>query len=197
MKPVILLDCDGPLADFTGAYLDAVHRETGCIIKAYEIDQWHIHQCAAFKAAAAAANMSPKDLKSRVVQQICKPGFCEDLRPHAKALEAVEQLQSIGEVFVVTSPWASSPTWMYERMHWVAEHFHIPREHVIQTGRKHLIRGDVFVDDKLEHIVEWSAAWPTATAILFDMHHNRGESAKTWRGGWSHAIEAAQKNLPK
>jgi len=194
-KPIILLDCDGPLACFTQAYLDALFRETGHQHLADEVDRWAIHECGFFKDIEA--RLGVESLRKRVDAHVCQSGFCSDIVPAPGAQEAVARLSELGEVFVVTSPWDSSPTWVHERLHWVAKHFPtIGRRRVIQTAQKHLIRGDVFVDDKLEHVEQWSAAWPTSTAILFDMHHNRGDTAKEWRGGWDHAIRAAENGRP-
>lgn len=193
MTPIILLDCDGPLSGFTDAYLVALALETGCRHTHEEVDRWAIHECDFFGAAAKLAGFdSASALRRCVDERVTRPGFCEDIAVQPGAQEAVARLSEIGEVFVVTSPWDSSPTWMYERLHWVAKHFPtIGRRRVIQTAQKHLIRGDVFVDDKLSHVAEWSEAWPNGTAVLFDMHHNRGETAGTKRGGWGHAITAA------
>lgn len=189
-KPIILLDCDGPLACFTQAYLNALFTETGELHQAEEVDRWAIHECEFFKRIETQGFSS---LRKRIDARVVKPGFCEEILPQPGAKEAVAKLSEIGEVFVVTSPWDSSPTWMHERLHWVAKHFpEVGRRRVIQTAQKHLIRGDVFVDDKLEHIEQWSNAWPESRAILFDMHHNRGDSAKHFRGGWEHALQAAR-----
>ncbi len=190
MKPIILLDCDGPLACFTQAYLDALFRETGHQHLAHEVDRWAIHECDFFKDIEARLGFI--NLRRRVDAHVCMPSFCSNIVPAPGAQEAVARLSDLGEVYVVTSPWDSSPTWMHERLHWVAKHFPtIGRRRVIQTAQKHLIRGDVFVDDKLEHVMEWSAAWPLSTAILFDMHHNLDGSGDAWRGSWNHAIDAA------
>jgi len=193
VKPIILLGCDGPLAGFTKAYLNALWLETGARIDEEEVDLWAIHECAFFKRIAAERGLEDHHRLRKIVDaHVVMAGFCDGIAPQPGAQDAVRRLSELGEVFVVTSPWDSSPTWMFERLHWVARHFPtIGRRRVIQTAQKHLIRGDVFVDDKLEHVETWSAAWPGSKAILFDMHHNRRDSAKEWRGGWGHAIDAA------
>lgn len=190
--PVILLDCDGPLARFSEAWLAAHFIECGVLRDVREIDRWDMASCAWFAADAAKAGLEPSALKKRIAAHVIRPGFCEEIEVQAGAKEAVAKLAELAEVFVVTSPWDSSPTWMHERMHWVHRHFGIPRGHVIQAGRKHLIRGDVFVDDKASHVLEWSAAWPDGTAILFDMAHNRADDVgDVVRAGWDHIVQVA------
>lgn len=191
-RRVVLLDCDGPLANFTGAYLNAFLVLTGRLAVEDEVDRWAIHECGFFQEEAARRGETPGQLRKAIDAMVVAPGFCENIRPQKAAVEAVAKLRELADVYVVTSPWDSSPTWMYERLHWVHRHFDIPRGHVIQTGRKHLVRGDIFVDDKPSHVVEWQAAWPGSLGVLFDMHHNRAETPEGIpRAGWRFVIAAA------
>jgi 5'(3')-deoxyribonucleotidase len=193
MNPTILLDVDGVLADFQSHYLGAIYAETGMVCDAASIDRWDIHETDVFIAAAKHIGIELSALRKRVDAHVVKPDFCATIAVQQGAVEAVTRLQELGDVFVVTSPWDSSPTWMHERHHWVHRHFGIPRHHVIHTGRKHLIRGDIFVDDKLSHVEEWSAAWPNGLPILFDMPHNRGTDAVgVARAGWPFIIGVAE-----
>jgi 5'(3')-deoxyribonucleotidase len=183
------------MADFTGAYLRELGALTNTRHDVESVDRWDLHLCPFFTHLATKHDPDDHDALRRVVESIIiEPGFCDGIDVQPGAQEAVAALSELGDVYVVTSPWDSSPTWMHERARWVARHFPtIGQRRVIQTAQKHLVRGDVFVDDKPEHVVAWSSAWPAATAILFDMHHNRGEAfTETWRGGWDHAIQAAR-----
>lgn len=194
MKPVILLDCDGPLSNFTKAYLKVVTAETGFPCRVENVDRWAIHTTEVFRLAAEFKGITVQELKSKVEKHIVRQSFCTDIEVQKEAQAAVEELRSIGEVFVVTSPWDSSPTWMYERLHWCNHHFGISRGNVIQAGTKHLIRGDVFVDDKVSHVRDWQEAWPKGVGVLFSMHHNHLEDSKgIQRGGWELTLEAAKK----
>lgn len=184
-RPVVLLDCDGPLADFTQAYLDALRIETGASHSAAEVDRWAIAECDFFRRLSERHS----NLKRRVDAHVIKPGFCAGLAVQPGAKAAVELLTELADVYVVTSPWDSSPTWMHERLHWVHKHFGLPRSRVIQGAAKFLIRGDVFVDDKPSHVREWQEAWPHSTGVLFDMHHNRSDRALgLMRAGWPFVI---------
>ena len=191
MRPVILLDCDGPMADFTQAYLEALRLETGASHAVGDVDRWDIHESPFF---VELARVHGADLRRRVETRIMQPGFCDGIAVVPGAQEMVGKLSELGDVYVVTSPWDSSPTWMHERLHWVAKHFPtIGKRRVIQTAQKHLVRGDVFVDDKPSHIEDWSKAWPAGTPILFDMHHNRAEPvAFGVRGGWNDVLAAVE-----
>lgn len=195
--PIVLLDVDGPLADFTGAYLDVVHSITGLRFEEHDVDRWSIAECPFFVEAAAHQGISVQQLRKAVEGYITSEGFCRSIRAKKEAVEAVREIVRMGaEVYVVTSPWHTSRTWMHERLHWVADHFPIPRNHIIQTGCKKRVHGDVFVDDKFSHVMEWSREWKDGTAILFDLPHSRQElhgsrrdvGSSVYRGDWDDII---------
>ncbi len=191
MRPVILLDCDGVLADFGAGYLGAFVEETGDVVGTDQIDRWDMHKCTFFIKAAEAIGVTTTELRRRVDAHVSRPGFCSSLAVTHGALSAVERLREIGDVYVVTAPWDSSVTWMHERAHWIHRKLGIPRSHVIQAARKHLIAGDVFVDDKASHVAEWAERWPQGHSILFDLPHNQDASGVR-RGGWADVIAAAR-----
>lgn len=173
-RPIILLDCDGPLADFVGAYLGEVEKLTRTRISHDDIDKWHIHECDAVVRAANDAGLTAPSLRMMVHSRISHRGWCTMIDPKPYASELVERLQAIGDVYIVTSPWCSSPTWVFERTKWCKRELGIDADHVVFTEAKHLVYGDIFVDDKPEHVRAWSERWPDGKAILFDMPHNRG-----------------------
>lgn len=178
MRPIVLLDCDGPMANFTRAYLDVVERLVGAEFHEREVTEWHIHQTAVFKDAERVyeAVYPGKSLKRAVWDAIKAPGFCASIPVASYAREAVGLLCEFADVYVVTSPWETSPTWMHERAAWVRDHFGIATNRVIHTAQKHLVHGHVLVDDKPEHVVSWAQAWPWGEALCFRMQHNAKEA---------------------
>ncbi len=191
MIPRVLLDCDGPLGDFTGAWLEALYIETGERHEVSEVTQWAIHMCDFFLACADRMKMTRAELKARVDAHVAVPGFCYAINVNPEAKAAVLELHSMADIWVVTSPWDSSQTWMHERHRWLQDKFAIKRDQICQVGKKHPIHGDVFVDDKPSHVVDWAKAWPMGTAVLFDMHHNQREPGdpSVLRAGWDDIIK--------
>lgn len=183
-RPIVLLDCDGPLADFSGSYLRALYQETCCAHGVHEIDQWSIHKCGFFIDAARKTGVDPSELRRRVDAHVLRPGWCSSLTPTRFSQICVDDLHELADVYVVTSPWDSSVTWMHERLHWLNREFNVPRGNVIQAGKKHLVFGDVFVDDKPEHVEAWLEQWPNGRALLFDMPHNRNADPRLERTNW-------------
>lgn len=194
MPRTVLLDCDGPLACFTEAYLGAFTRETGLQASTNDVDRWDIHECAFFARGANKLGITTAKLRARVDAHVKVRGFCSDIRPQPGAKDIVAAISSMAAVYVVTSPWYSSPTWMYERTQWLYDHFRIPARNVIHTSAKYMVPGDVLVDDRGSHVREWADAWPKGLGILFDMHHNQEEpnGLRAIRGGWDSVLSFLQ-----
>lgn len=148
----VLLDCDGVLADFT----------TGLIQLAERIGvPWKPR-----KGWNQFAGLSRKHRKALDLA-ILQPGFCRSLPVLPGAQAMVAGLNSSGhEVYAVTAFWDSHPTWCAERVEYLHAHFDIPGDHVVLTKAKHLVDGDLFVDDRVRNVNRWSQAHPGRAAML-------------------------------
>jgi len=121
------------------------------------------------------------------------PGFCRSFEPYSGAVEAIDALEEVMDVYIVTSP-MRSPTWVHERSEWLSEHFGIPRNRQVHTQAKYLVSGDLFIDDNPEHVKEWAEHNPRGMPVLWDRPYNqhpvtiRGPwiRAKTWEDVWGH-----------
>lgn len=164
----VLLDVDGVLADFVAGYLDLVAEVTGKRFTHQQVTEFNIGTALGFTAEQSAA------IAAGVVT-----GFASNLAPLPGAIDAVKRLREIAEVYIVTSPWNKCDTWMSERERWLRTHFDFPHSHVLHGSAKHLVRGDVLVDDKTETIVKWQAANPGSTAILWECPWNKHDA---WAG---------------
>ena len=187
MKPRVLLDCDGVLADF----IVHVCREVGDITGAEPpspalVTEFDFVRCLALDQATKSA------LLDRIAH---KPGWWEDIPVmrgrSLSAPAAVKVLHQIAEVYIVTSPWVSCPTWEHQRRRWLDNHFSIDSGRMISTSEKHLVSGDFFIDDKTESVVNWRKH-QQGRAIRWNNPHNRlddsrGVSADT--GCWRTLIE--------
>jgi 5'(3')-deoxyribonucleotidase len=92
------------------------------------------------------------------------------------AQEAVATLHKEAEVIFVTAAMSGNPHWMWERSQWLATHFNVTDRNIVFTWAKHVVTGDVFVDDKLSNIIEWHTEHGGhATPVLWDKPHNRSE----------------------
>lgn len=151
---IVLLDCDGVLADFTGGVLKVVNKRSGTNWKPADVKTFKISE-----------NIG---ISNSLIYEIAgAAGFCMSLKPYPGAKEGVAELKRKHDVYVVTSPITSSPTWVYERTKWLKKHFSIDDDHVINASCKERINGDMLVDDKAENLERWKKQWPAAKAFLW------------------------------
>jgi len=165
MTLTFLCDVDGVLADFLGGICGVLKERGYPDIRRERVVRWDIASCL--------------DVPSKVIYDIagCE-GFCECLEVLPGAVALVDTLRHHGDVYFVTSPVWSARTWMFERTRWLREYFDVKPSEVVHTSAKHLVRGDVLIDDKPETINQWLLAQPgtdpyPARGVVWDQPYNR------------------------
>jgi len=161
-KLEILVDVDGVLADFTSEVLATLHNINGINYTIDMVDQWHIEK----------ALDLDRDDWAECVNHIQSPGFARNLKPYPGAIEAVKKLAEYHEVCFVTADWRGSPTWVFDRNHWLTDHFGPLGKKVVHTSHKYRVCGNVLIEDKPANIHQW-APRQKGSAILFDRPYNR------------------------
>lgn len=169
MRPVILLDVDGPLTmGFFGAACQEMSHE-GVFVSPDDLTAWDF-----FKALGVS-----HEVEQRVRTRLQRPGVASGFEPNEYAMAFLRDLRRWAEVFAVTSPLDGSATWGFEREVWLADRLGFEPKQVISARDKRLIRGSAFVDDKYAHLVEWREAWPAGLPIMWGCPHNAED---TWTG---------------
>jgi len=167
MKPEVLLDVDGVICDFVEGYLKTVDEVVGKKFMAESLTQWGLDE---------AMGLSGKE-KRLVADKVKSPGFCFNLKPLDGAVEMVEMLRKMSSyVYIVTSPW-DGPNWEPERVAWLKKHFNFAHRDVIFTHHKHIIDGDIIIDDKMSTLINWKNRRPNKNAVLWHTHHNVNDHA--------------------
>jgi 5'(3')-deoxyribonucleotidase len=149
-----LLDCDGPLSEgFVELACRYIREESDGKVGAWpsEVDQWDMMK---------ALNV-PKDVAY---------GF----EPNKGAVDFMAALHTWASVYVVTSP-LGGPHWVRDRERWLYQWFKVPSRNVVSLHDKFIVHGDAFIDDKMSHLVNWTAepANKDALAILWRIAPNR------------------------
>lgn len=170
IRPRVLLDCDGVLADFIDVALDIVGVVTGRTYQPEQVTQWDF--CAALGLTSDEAAIVKRSIGAY-------PNLAAGLNLYPGVVDGVRALQEIAEVYIVTSPWNSNPTWCHDREAWLWKYFKIPSARVVHTSAKHLVVGDVLVDDKTSTLIDWQAAHPSKLAVQWSTPHNRSDG---WDG---------------
>ncbi len=135
-RPRVLIDVDGPLADFNSAWLAIINRETGLHLCEDDVPDWDV--------VSVMNHYDIPPLEKMRIVRLCKDetsteGFCAGLGVARHAQQGIRALREISDVFVVTAPW-NSRHWTYERDNWLLEHFDVPRKHIIHTDAKFVVR---------------------------------------------------------
>lgn len=160
MRPIILLDVDGVIADFTGKVLSLGDTVFGTSFTFQDVKTWDLFSLFSPEQAQVLTNY------------ICAEKFCYGIEVLPGAKEAVAKLRELGDVYAVTAPWWDSKHWLYERTEWLKKHFGFSNGSIVHTGAKHLVRGDVMIDDKPENLYDWSNK-VKGLSILIDAPYNQ------------------------
>lgn len=150
-KPIMLLDVDGPIADWKQGYIDRLNLATGLN---YSIDDtgynWSIEDDLKLDPSIAASIYAEMD----------GPGIAASLPNTHMAVDAVREHSTLYDLVFLTAYSRKSVDWVHGRGLWLTERFGREQGNkVVHTHYKYLVYGDVFIDDKVDHLVEWQQFW--------------------------------------
>lgn len=155
-RPVVVLDYDDVLFDFLGAVLDKYNKITKENIKKKQVRNWDLSTVGdihvfmdIIRDAQLWNELEEKDNSMRIVQ-----GLINDGRWNVLICTACSSLDEY-QVKVQT---------IEKRL----PSFDIAK--IVNITDKHLIRGDILIDDKIENLDKCS---PYMECILMDMPHNQ------------------------
>jgi 5'(3')-deoxyribonucleotidase len=159
----ILIDCDGVLSNF------AEHIKPLCPELAALLNDEMSCRTVAFHHLFKSLS---KEEEERAWERIeATPGWVESMPAYPGTAERLTQLREIGEVIAVTSP-AHTSRWAHERSAWLMRHGFTKRT-IVQTTRKSIVHGNVFIDDNPLMIDDWweeqarIGSWQPRAAVLW------------------------------
>jgi len=163
----IFVDMDEVIADTYGAHIEIYNAEFKAQLtpeKCAGKEVWH---------------MVSEAHQDSVRKHAFRRGFFRDLKPIANSITILKQLASRHEIYIASAA-MQFPNSLEEKSEWLDEHFpFIPWQNRILCGHKHILKGDILIDDRsynLEHFGD--------RGILFTSPHNvhtKGfERADTW-----------------
>src|ERR1700687_722000 len=160
-KCSFLLDIDGVVGSFVEPAVATANRLFGTKFDADKLDQWDI---------ARWMGLTNKQ-EEALYAEYKKPGFHDLIKPYPGAVEGVMALKEIANITVVTSPMIG-PTWCSERWDWLEHYLKIKPKDVFHCYKKHMVKGDILLDDKPSNIKDWSDHWPNGFALLWHQPYN-------------------------
>jgi len=180
----ILCDLDGIVANLLGAWLPLANETYGTALEIAHIDKWEIHECTVI---------------GHRIYDLLTPDLFGALAPIPGALDALERLHSAGNHIVVVTASAKHLGTAGAKLRWIRRHLPwLDRKDVLIGHRKHLVRGDVLIDDSPANILEYRAAWPDAAIVTIDYPYNRSREvglATTFRAQSHRGFAAAWEEI--
>ncbi len=175
----VLCDVDGVLCNFTSAALSAMESITGRPLPDNVLEEWDIFRF-----------LAPEE-KKILFATIEEKSWCYSLEVLPGAVQGIKDLRKAGfDVYFVTSPWHGR-NWAFERTAWLQDYFGAKRSHIVQTDAKYLCTGDIFIDDKYEHVVTWKDHHPYGTAVLWSAPYNELKGFPVRTNSWTQVLEFA------
>ena len=169
---LILVDQDGPLADFESTFLNEWKKKFPN----------EIHIPLEERNTFYVKDNYPPGLSTKVESIYLAVGFYRSIVPTSGAVEQMNLLLENGhDVRICTSPLSEYKNCVLEKYEWVEEHLgsrFISK--MIITKDKTIVRGDVLFDDKIAISGVKKPAWKH---IVFDYWNNQSEEC-TCRASW-------------
>lgn len=159
---IILVDLDGPLADFEGEFLKKWRKQFP--------DEFFIPLEQRRKFFLN--DDYPEHLREKVARIIATVGFFADPSPIPGSMDAIKKMVALDhKVLVCTSDIYTNTTGLADKRAWVQKYLgHDFAKTMIFTRDKTLVRGDYLIDDKPNIAGLLTPVWEH---IIFDQPFNR------------------------
>jgi 5'(3')-deoxyribonucleotidase len=183
-KPILLLDCDGVMSNYSKAVIDFVNKTVGERYTVNDITQFNILK-----------SLGQEHLKSSLDREILNTELCLNLEVYPGTLEALNYLRNISQVFCLTAPY-SSIVWPGQRIEWLINKLNFDKNEIIITHAKHLVYGHIFVDDRPENLNQWINQWknlnPKVLPLLWDHLYNKEDYINERVFNWEDVIRSVE-----
>jgi len=126
----------------------------------------------------------PKNHQDSVRNHAYRRGFFRDLKPIANSKEVLMKLYAKYDVYIASAA-MQFPNSLEEKSDWLDEHFpFIHWKNRILCGDKHVLNGDVLIDDRSYNLESFKGR-----ALLFTSPHNIGQNTFERVNSWKEIAE--------
>jgi 5'(3')-deoxyribonucleotidase len=163
----IFVDMDEVMADTYGAHIEIYNAEYNGTLNTKKCQGTEVWK------------MVPEAHQKSVRKHATRRGFFRDLKPIEHSIAILEQIATKHDVYIASAA-MQFPNSLEEKSDWLDEHFSfIPWQNRILCGHKHILKGDVLIDDRSYNLTNFDGR-----GILFTSPHNVNtqgfERANTW-----------------
>jgi len=164
---IIFVDMDEVIADAYVAHLDIYNEEFKTQIKIGDCSGKEFWQ------------MVPEGHQESIRNHTRRDGFFKNLKIIAGSQEVLAELNKKHEVYIASAA-MEFPQSLREKSDWLDTHFpFIPWQNRILCGNKHILKGDVLIDDRSKNLEHFDGR-----SIMFTSPHNTEvttfERANSW-----------------
>ncbi len=165
---IIFVDMDEVIADAYQAHIDIYNQEFNAQIKAEECHGREFWQCV------------PQEHQQSIKDHTRRDGFFQDLKIIEGSQEVLAELSKKHEVYIASAA-MEFPQSLREKSDWLDEFFpFISWQNRILCGDKHVLKGDVLIDDRSKNLGPFDGR-----SIMFTSPHNMNvtsfERANSWK----------------
>ena len=164
----LFVDMDEVIADAYYAHIEHYNREFGEQLSLADCYGKEVWQCV------------PEDRQQSVRKHASRIGFFRDLNPIKDSQEVLRELETKFELYIASAA-MQFPNSLKEKSDWLDLYFpFIPWQNRILCGDKHILKGDILIDDRSYNLQRFEGR-----SILFtsphNVHSNGFERAENWR----------------
>ncbi|MGJ8736842.1 5' nucleotidase, NT5C type [Zobellia laminariae] len=172
---VIFVDMDEVIADTYGEHIEIYNKDYN---EQLTLDFFH---------GSEVWHKVPVDRQQSVRDHARNRGFFRNLKPIADAQAVLKELSEKHEVYIASAA-MQFPNSLEEKSEWLDEYFSfIPWQNRILCGNKHILRGDVLIDDRSYNLETFEGR-----SLLFTSPHNVNSTGFERVNNW---LEVAEKLL--
>ena len=172
---VLFVDMDEVLADTYMAHVKLYNQDFGASLTREECMGKEVWQCV------------PETHQKSVRNHAHTIGFFNDLPVIPNSQQVLKELNEKHDVFIASAA-MQFPFSLKEKSDWLDEHFSfIPWQRRILCGHKHILNGDVLIDDRRYNLENFNGR-----SILFTSPHNVNQNGFERADNW---LEIADKLL--
>lgn len=152
---ILFVDMDEVIADTYGAHIELYNKEFNAKLSK--------ELCAGNEVW----RMVPEAYQDNVRKHATRRGFFRALKPIPNSQEILKELSAKHEVYIASAA-MQFPNSLEEKSEWLDEYFpFIPWQKRILCGHKHILKGDVLIDDRSYNLEQFDGR-----SLQFTSPHN-------------------------
>jgi len=165
---ILYVDMDEVMADTYGAHIEIYNRDFQ--------ERLTLDACMGNEVWRSV----PKDRQSSVRKHARNRGFFRELKPIVDSQTVLKKLNEKYEVYIASAA-MQFPNSLEEKSDWLDEHFpFITWQKRILCGDKHVLRGDILIDDRSYNLENFEGR-PLLFTSPHNIHTNGYERVSNWK----------------